>query len=214
MQYASRGISLSVTDDIWKLICEDRLVREEILRRNRFWFDCDQQTFECEIKEIAALESFGERFNSAEERRQRSSAVYYEMLLQFLQDEPSPVWSEMLPPSIEGLLRHFRWEVGRSESGSVSEKLSQSAETLLKEEGLVETLKRFACLPIRMPDLIVAELARLPRKEKIDLLRHCAARWASPISSLNLIDLILRVGDGDEDLLDIARSALTWLFDE
>jgi hypothetical protein len=214
MQYASKGISLPMTDDIWKLVCEDLLVREGILRRNQFWFDCDQQTFECEIKEIVALESFSERFNHVEERRRQSSAVYYERLPQFLQYEPSPVWPEMLPPSIEGLLRHFRWQVGRSESGSVSEKLSQSAETLLKEEGLFETLQRFACLPIRMPDLIVAELSQLPRKEKLDLLRHCAARLASPVGSLHLIDLILRVGDGEKDFLDIARSILNWSFNE
>jgi hypothetical protein len=214
LQYASRGISLPMTDDIWKLVCEDRLVREEILRRNRFWFDCDQQTFENEIKEIVALESFSERFNRIEERRRQSSAVYYERLPHFLQYEPSPIWSEMLPPSIEGLLRHFRWKVGRSESVSVSESLSQSAEALLKEEGLFETLQRFACLPVRMPDLIVSGLSQLPRKEKLDLLRHCAWRLASPIGSLHLIDLILRVGDGERDFLDLARSVLNWLFNE
>jgi len=213
VQDASGKILLSVSDDVWKLLYEDRLVREEILRRNRFWFDCDQQTFELEIKEISAIESFRERFNRVDNRRGQSAAAYYKMLPQLLLDETTPEWSEMLPPSIAGLLQHYRLQVGSLENSSVS-KLSQSAETLLIEEGLSEALERFACLPLRMPKLLVTELTRLPREEKIGLLRNCAMRWASPLSSLHMLDLILRVGDGEEDFLFIARSVLAWLFDE
>lgn len=206
------GVCAQGLDEVWKLLSEDVSVREKILRHNRAWFDCDQQTFEQEIKRVAALESFSQRFDAVGKIRQESAAAYYHHSLpQLLRDEPSISWFEMMPPAIAGLLRHFRLPASSQKNILIADRLAQSAETLVKEEGLSEAIERFACLPVRMPELLVAELMRLPREERVERLRSFSRRWASPISSLHLVDLVMRTGDGGEDFLAVARSAVDWL---
>lgn len=207
-----KRLQISVEDEIWKLRVEDVSDREAILRRNRMWFDCDQQSFEQEVKRLAALEGFHQRFEAVSEIRQQSAAVYYQMLPEDLNGDASPGWVEMMPPSAAALLRHFRLPASCSKNSSFSERLTHSAETLLKEEGLAETLDHFACLPVRLPDLLIGEVARSPREEQRRLLQGFSRRWTSPLSTIHLIDLAARAGNGEEDFLAIIRLALDWLF--
>lgn len=50
-------------------------------------------------------------------------------------------------------------------------------------------------------------------EEERELIRKLSTRWASPVCKLHLIDLSLRYGQEDSDLLDLVRLTLTELFD-
>jgi hypothetical protein len=117
----------------------------------------------------------------------------------------------MMPKSIEGMLRHYRLSTRSGIVSSLAEDLVKSAEILMQEEGLEEALERLLCIPVRIPDLIVNELARQPEGDQLRLLRRSYTRCSSPISCLHLIDLSLRVGEAKKEFVEIARAALTWL---
>jgi hypothetical protein len=70
------------------------------------------------------------------------------------------------------------------------------------------------CLPVRLPTIVREEFDRLVNEEKKELLRKCSIRWASSVGKIHLIDLSLRYGREEADLLALARSTLTELFDE
>ena len=92
--------------------------------------------------------------------------------------------------------------------------MQKAASALIAEEGLESAVERMGCLPVRLPAVFWEEFDRLSNEEKKELLRKLSTRWASPVSKVHLIDLYLRYGREEPDLLALARSTLAELFDE
>lgn len=107
-----------------------------------------------------------------------------------------------MPPSIKGLLRHFRLNETIRESENFKSHLDVTAQSLLIDEGIEVALERLACIPVKVPNLLIEEFGKLSLHERQDLLQKLSSRWASPVCKLHLIDLALNyTSDNDGNFI-------------
>jgi hypothetical protein len=196
-----------INDDLMYLLSDNIDQREEVLRSHRDWFDCDKTTFDKVISEIASATDPQYRLEQGKGWREASATFFYASLEQKFCHLKQFNWDELIPPSAEGLLQHFRID-GAIDEGSFPVKLSNSAPALLADEGLEATLERLACLPVKLPAIITEELGKLSSDERQDLLNRLASRWAAPICKLHLIDLALSFISDGEIVIDLAKKTL------
>ena len=201
-------------DPLLGLLLDNPKSREEWLRSHRSWFDCATGEFEKAVADIVSTEEPQDRVEKAMIWRKSSAAVFYEILERQLKDLGQLSQDELLPPSAEGLLRHFRLNTFLSGETDFQAILQQAAIALIPEEGLESSIERMGCFPIRLPPVLWEEFDRLSNEEKVGLIRRLSTRCASPVSKIHLIDLSLHYGREEPDLLALARSTLTELFDE
>ncbi|MGH9872912.1 MAG: hypothetical protein ACRD9S_10655 [Pyrinomonadaceae bacterium] len=188
-------------------------VVHKALQDNRYWFDCDKDSFEATVQELKSLTSATARLDKVQEWRRRSAEVYYRELEQRLTRSPNFEWVDLMPSSAEGLVRHFRLPSQINEAGDFHSIWIKTGEDLLNEEGLDAALDRMACAPIKIPDVIVQQLATLSNQERENYFRGLASRWTSPVTKLQLVDLALRTS-GDLDVaFTLASEAVTALYD-
>jgi hypothetical protein len=203
-----------IKDDFLRLSINDRAEREATLRSNRFWFDCDQESFEAAVREISDTENTARGLELIQDWRNQSAEVHYRDLTAKLTRSGDFQWAELIPPSAKGLLQHFRLSGGVTGSIDFPELWRNAATTLLAEEGLETALGRLACMPIKIPGVIVEELRQLPTNERDALLERAASRWASPVGKLHLTDLVLGGGSDEEDVPQLALTTIAALYDD
>jgi len=185
-------------DNVMLLASDNPLVREQVLRSHRFWFDCDNATFERVVSEIVSTTDLRRRIDLANEWREQSAAVFYSSFEQKLHDERGFTIDDLIPPSGAGLLRHFHLEQYAAESLSFHKKLSRAAESLLAAEGLEICLERLCCLPVKLPVQVRETFRELPSNERRAVLDRLASRLTSPVCQLHLIDLALLSPDSTD----------------
>jgi hypothetical protein len=196
------------------VLWRSRAKRLDWLRRNRFWFDCEQEIFEREIEEIASILDPRVRVDRANSWVEESAEVYYRGKEKKLHALKQIHWTDLTGLTADGLLRHYRLEPRYSEAANFADVLSVSTERLLIEEGLEATLNRVACLPVKIADSVVAELINLPVETRNELFERLALEWSSPVSKLHFLDLVLRCAPNDQKALDYAASVVEDLFSE
>jgi len=169
--------------------------REAVLRRNRYLFDCAEETFSQVVAEIASIENPQRRMEELESWRNSSSAVYYANLRQRLSEHEQFQFSALLPPSAEGLLRHFRLASTAASGEAFQAALAASAQKLIQEEGLSTAIDRLSGLPIPLPSTLVAAVADLSSEDKRALVKQLLRIPGSPISKFHLVHLLLHFSD-------------------
>ncbi|MBW4547892.1 MAG: hypothetical protein KME25_26120 [Symplocastrum torsivum CPER-KK1] len=179
-------------NDVMLLASNNPNVREQVLRSHRFWFDCDNTTFERVVSEIVSTTDLRRRVDLTNEWREQSAVVFYSSFEQKLHhDDGSFTIDDLIPPSGAGLLRHFHLEQYAAESLSFHEKKSRAAEFLLAAEGLEICLERLCCLPVKLPVQVRETFRQFPSSERRAVLDRLASRLTSPVCQLHLIDLAL-----------------------
>lgn len=202
------------TNELWALLHTDKAKREDILKENHHWFDCGQETLDREIREIAAIDNVAERLERVVSQQNRSAEVFYRSLQRRLSRHEEVTWGELLPPSFDSLMRHYRFTTDTLEDRSFSDVLSKSSGMLLQEEGVSATFERLICLPVRMPENLIEALSGLRDSDRRKLFENKSSLLASPVSVLNLIDIVLRSDPNDETSFETIRRALGELFDD
>lgn len=203
-----------IKDDFLRLALNDKAEREAALRKNRFWFDCEHETFQVSIREIIDTENTAQRLEMVQSWRGQSAEVHYRELTERLTRSGDFQWAQLIPTSAKGFLRHFRLPIEVKDSIDFPLVWQNAATTLLEEEGIETALDRLSNMPIKIPDVIVEGLIQLPSDERTTLLERAAARWASPVGKLHLTDLAIRVSSDGEDVPQLALTAIDALYDE
>jgi tetratricopeptide (TPR) repeat protein len=211
---APRGGEFARLEDAaFSVLFRDREARTQFLREHRYWFDSRDENFEREVEEVTLVENPRERFERVRDWRDQSAATFYRDLEGRLRAERYFTRSVLASLSAESLLRHYRVE--RVVAGTdFRTAIAEAADVLLAEEGLVPALQRLACLPVRIPDALVEGLKSQGPERRKELFREFARDWLSPIQKLQLVDLLMRAGDGSQEALETARAALDGLYDE
>ena len=186
------------SDDVMVLASNNPNVREQVLRSHRFWFDCDNATFERVVTEIVSTTDLVARVDLANKWREQSAAVFYSSFEQKLYQGRSLTINDLIPPSGAGLLRHFHLEEYAAENLSFHQKLSRAAESLLAAEGLEKCLERLSCLPVKLPVQIRETFRDLSSNERRAVLDRLASQLTSPVCHLHLIDLALLSPDSTD----------------
>ena len=201
-----------IDDALFQLLSDDHSQRVKVLRSHRCWLDCDNKTLERLISEIASIQDPRDRFERAKALREQSADFFYKKLDIKLEYKDQFNISELMPPSDQGLLRHFRLESTITSSDDFHAHLSQAAESLISEEGIEEVLERLVCLPVKLPSIILEELRKLNPDKRHTLLNRFAKSWASPVCKFHLVDLALGFPQAEE--IELAKHLLDEIYNE
>jgi hypothetical protein len=202
-----------IKDAFLSLASPNAAEREAALRNNRHWIDCKTKRFEQVVREINNIDDAAARLDKAQEWRKESAEVYYRGLADNLGRTGAFQWAGLVPPSAEGLLRHYRLP-SKFDDSEFAAAWQHAANMLLDEEGLEIALDRLARLPVTIPEIIVEKVRALSPEEKKAILTKRAVRWASPVGRLHLADLALRICTQDDDTPSEAHFAVQNLFND
>ncbi len=192
------GRRIDVATDDLGLLRASVAGREEFLRRHREWFDGPDAVVDRAIAEIATTEDPQGRMDKVAEWRRSSAAVYNARLPSLLARRgAAPLRdTDLLPPSVDGLLRHLRLDANAGEGAAFGRALDEAALTLLREEGIDAALDRLAGLPVSLPPSIVGALGSLSAKARRALVGRLLRARGSPLSRIHLAGVLVRL-EGD-----------------
>jgi len=203
-----------IKDQFLRIGSPDYEERKRALEENRYWFDCDLQTFESQVLSIANLEDTNQRMDQVQQWQLRSAEVYYRGLKAKLARSKEFHLADLIPKSPEGLLSHFRVLREVSTRGDLAEAWDQASRELIATEGLSTALDRITLLPIKAPECLINAIIDLPNNERHPLIEAWTKRCLSPLGKLHLADLAIRVGGNAEEFLALARGAVSALYDD
>ncbi|MFI5305367.1 MAG: hypothetical protein ACHQYP_11310, partial [Nitrospiria bacterium] len=182
-------------DDLYEILNESPIMRETVLRRNRSWFDCSNEDLEKAIAEIASTEEIQQRIERTLAWRNSSASVYYEEISQELINHQKIQLSKSLPPSADGMLRHFRFDIDFEPNFSIETSLAAASQKLLSEEGLFETITRLSGLPVPLPSNLGNAIQKLPSEERSRLVKRLVRLTGSPVSKIHFIHILMQLKD-------------------
>ena len=168
--------------------------REMALRRNRQWFDCSQQKLDEIVAEIASMEDPQRRIDTVEDWRNSSVAVYYSNLDGILRHQRDFQFDDLIPPSAEGLLKHFRLSPDVKSGEAFQEALNATAQTLIGEENLILATDRLVGLPSPLPAPLIEAFTALSSAQQRQIIKRLIKIAGSPLSRLHLVHLLLHSG--------------------
>jgi tetratricopeptide (TPR) repeat protein len=187
------------------LLLDSPMEREAALRRHRNWFDCPDETFEQVVAEIVSTEDPWRRIEEAESWRNSSAAIYYANLYQQLSERQQFQVTDLLPPSAEGLLRHFRLEPSVGSGEAFQKALATAALNLIREENLSTAIDRLIGLPVSLPAVVVEAIAELSPKDRRMLIKQLLRTAGSPVCKVHFVYLLLHFGDETPAFRRLAR---------
>jgi hypothetical protein len=196
------------------LLDSNKSERVNALKANTHWFDTDPVKREREILEIAGMINPRERVDRTNLWGKRSIATFYLGLQQRLRANNRFELKDFTEIEAIGLLRFYRFNELDQVNLPFALKAGALADRLLSEEGVAIAVDRLSSLPIRIPDSVVEQLCQLSQEVLTKLLSNFASAHQSPLGKLHLVDLLLRTGNDEPDLMLRARAILEDLFDE
>ncbi|BAY59491.1 hypothetical protein NIES2135_63680 (plasmid) [Leptolyngbya boryana NIES-2135] len=181
----------AIQDDVMGLASANPKVREQLLRANPAWFDCDHTTYENAIAAIVSTTDLQRRLDQTNQWRRESARCFYESFQQKLHQEQEFTTEDLISPCGAGLLRHFHLVQHSSESLSFSESLESAAISMLVVNDLETCIERFSCFPTKLPSQIKKAFLNLPSDEREELLEGLVDKMTSPVCQLHMLDLAL-----------------------
>jgi len=178
-------------DEVMLLASNNPSIREQVLRANRDWFDCDRFTYEKVVSEIVSTTDLRRSIDQVNQWRKESAALFYESFEQKLYQNHGFDTDDLIPLSGGGLLRHFHLDQGVAESTSFQEILNQAAASMLAVKDLEICLERFFCLPVQLPTQLREAFFNLLPDQRRNLLEQLASQLTSPVCQLHLLGLAL-----------------------
>lgn len=181
--------------------------RMERLEKLAFWFDCDQATRRAAVQEICGLEKPADRVLRLHQWKDGSATFAYRELNRLLQANSEIEIRNLQVPDWRRLLQHLRLPVVADDAVA---DLDASAQTWLKEEGLLAALRCFMALPRRLPACLEQAWRELPAAEAKTLWEKLPRFPRSVVTDLHLLRLALLRGDLDRTVVE---ELLVELFD-
>jgi len=192
-----------------ELLLESPIEREKTIRNNRYWFDCANIVFERVVAEIVSMEDARHRIEASRAWRDSSATVFYAALNDKLRNnfvKQLPFnHADLLPVSVDGLLRYFRLTNDVGPGIAFKEVLEESAKTLLLDENIEIALGRFVSLPIPLPQTLMSAISALSKQDRRTLIKRLMRLTGSPISKTHFLFILLSVGDDASSYRRLAK---------
>lgn len=195
-------------------LIDSPIERESAIRQWRYLFDCSEEMFEQIVPEVVSIEDPLLRIDKARVWLDSSLVAYYEDLERKLCEETPPQLSDFLPPSVEGMIRHFRLSPNIKVNLTFRETLDTSARILLQEIGLHKTVERLVSFPVPLSPSIIEAITKLSNEKKRILIKELLKTLKSPLSKIHLLYIMLNCCNYMPKYLRLARWITMGLFNK
>ena len=199
------GEKKAVKEALFSIMSDSPRVREMTLRKNKEWFDCPAEDFERAVGVIVTTSDVVQRIEETLHWRDSSARVYYGKVRQRAAEHHEFKFNEGLPPSGEGLLRHFRLHADLRPDVAFGEVIADAAHSLLHECGLLEAIDRLFGFPVALPAIMIDGVADLTLEEMHPAVVKLIRVAQSPISQIHLVHTLVRLSDKIPACRRIAR---------
>jgi hypothetical protein len=159
--------------------------RIRFMESRAYWFDCGIAKRAEEIQRIAHVETPGERFEALDQWRRNSPEVAYRRIGALFSEPGNFGADDLYLPNWDRLLAHLRLTV----TGAADTALPAAAKELLNDEGLPTALRRFICLPVRLPAVLETAWGCLPADEAAKIYNRLQRESHSLVADLHLLRL-------------------------
>lgn len=236
-QDVAEGVALRVKDSaaaepkVWRepaypLMLDDTAERIAFLEKHPDWFDCPEADRRDAIHRIVSSERPADRANRIHEWINQSPTIKYRQLTAAFRGQEGIAADDLRLPSWARLRAHLR--LADATDGNPIEQLATAADSIVREVGLVAALRRFICLPVRLPERLVQAWQSLPTSDASQEWAKLRRGGPSPVASLHLLRLGLARTDIElkqiislleelfeptksEDLYDSFTAILVWV---
>ena len=184
---------------------------ENLIRANRSWFDCENQELEKIIGDVLTTTEPLIRVEKVQKWYEKSATIFYAQLKNKIIDSGQFKFEELIPPSADRLLDHYRLKPLREEE-NFSVALGEASLRLIQEEGLQSTLQRMLCIPVQLPEPILQNYGNLPETERRKLLSDVEVTMVAPVCLIHLVFLALKFDGHTSWGMELSRKAISILF--
>lgn len=205
MSYSEK--SFSVADDEIQLLFNKPHFRRAAISRNRQWIDVDDEQFEQIASSIAYLEPASARIVELQGWQEMNINRYYAELELTFRSRSKLYLSNLLPPSIESLLNHYRLNNLSKSSFDVG----VHAAHLFSIDPVVGT-RFLAGLPLELSDLLVRHIETLSSEGYRQLVKQLINTPCPPARFQLLKVLSLR--EEDRNYRRLKRRVIDRLFSD
>lgn len=196
------------------LLTDKTDLQEKVLRDNRRWFDCSDEEFIGVSAQITSARSPEDRVQMAIEWRDADLNLYYQNLYNKLRQQKSFIFSDLIPPSVKGMMRHYRLHTGGIEAMPFAKLWEDIANELMNSETLTNSLSRLWSVPIALPQVVFEKIKQKSRSERRILIKHLLKSSSSPVALIHMIKLLFEIGVDEPIYGRLAKLKLSYLMTE
>lgn len=198
---------LVIDDPIFFMGSNELTLLESILRKNRQWFDCNNDNFEEAIASILCQREAKERFKTVEQWRRNNGALYYQRIQTKMQNHEPFQPRDLYPHNITMLLQHFRIDNHSSKKFTI-DSINTASEILLQEVGLTEAIMRLSRLPIALPMNVLTTLIEMPFDLQRQHIKELLCLGKTPLGTIHLLRILIHLRGHQSSYLRLARWVL------
>jgi hypothetical protein len=182
------------------------------LRKSRDLFDCTDQELTEIIDNIISAPTLRARVDRFLKSQEMNLGRQYSKLLERLRERQNFTVSELLPPNGVDVARFYHVNVNAQKSFSLIWK--DSAASLLKSSGIVETLRRLMSVPLPLPETVYSRFIKLDPDRQKKHLKTLLQTTRSPVALMHLTKLLLRLGEKNPSYRRLGLQKLKYMLTE
>lgn len=178
-------------------LSDDSKLITKTIQRNRYMLDLDSKEVAA-VQTKAATQDPVARIKFLHSLQKESYVSYFNNLASKAAARQTFHLSELIPPSPESVLKHFRLtEKDFEETTNFSMVWPIAIGRLIDDEEIVDLLDRIVCVPVSMPDNIIKKLMEIDESVRTEILLDAEKRWSSPVSLVHLINIAMSCSEDD-----------------
>lgn len=174
------------TQDTWPVLRDSVEERIRFLVTKRHWFDGRAEVVDAEMRRVALIESPPQRIEELNRLRDGSPEVFYRRLGGKLNRQEGLGYRDLLIPDWARLVRRLHLEANPEPD------FAGAARSLIKDEGLIVTLRRLIAWPVLLPAEVEAAWCALADEEAAVIWNELAEGPTSIVGDLHLVGLGVR----------------------
>ncbi|OGI06918.1 MAG: hypothetical protein A2Y40_10235 [Candidatus Margulisbacteria bacterium GWF2_35_9] len=201
-----------VADDVFGILLESKSDRDIFIQEHRFWFDCDQQCYNSCMDDISHLNP-QEAIDYVGKWKRGSYTIFYRQLNAKVQRNEGVQLDEMIPLSIEGLIRHLRIN-DLNEKLNIEFLIEDIATKIMEEEGLYVACERLAGLPVIFPQVLIDKICTLNDQEQRSFIKKMLKTANSPMSTMHFAFILSHFVSKGNNFVRLLKKTLNYILSE
>lgn len=210
---SDNGESALIQDSGLELLNESKDIQLRYLQKHRDWFDLPQKDFELVCNEISSTGSLQERVEKALKWKETNLRLFYSQLFVYLRDNRQFTSEHLIPSDVDGMLRCYRLK-NYDTTKPFGEQWESAIDDIIKSHGIEHALERASCVPLSLPESLLDSVDNMSLSEKRGLVKKLLRVSKSPIATIQLTKLLVRLAQGNAIFRRLANYEISFILSE